>query len=832
MSKYIRLLRRLAKDGCLTADTAEALINANIEDGGPGSGNHGHKGRPGKRGGSAKKGAGGSAPNPKEMKTGESFKWVRTDPKGRQETETIRKTPNGFESEVATWYSGNLGKSEVNENYVNQILSKAKPGEIEFINGFNPHGNMTGSNLIWGKGTEELARAGHGTGARYNHNGKMDLEKKQKELESIQVKMVQQEEAGRKRDYYVAYSDNGGQRVMMPASHYSPEDVKKMFAKVNKLPPQETGKSSEISPPMKEYVDSIVKELRKRIDPEYPFESGLVRDLSNDLHWVNQAESRDEFIERGEQTLEHWRDEHFISQAGIEDPLWDDWFSDQLDEFDKVLQSEKEKRDKESPMEEGGKEPPSEGEPYGTSEKTEHGSLKRDASSSDRMMKDFSEKCKTSEDVEKFLTDMAPGTAFRWKTPGKKKNYDWAIKNADGSLTFISKVDGSQTVYSPGALAADIAEAGKGVPTDAIGEFCVPKKTASGKDAYWTAKRQFAQLEHNPGDDYTGKRVSMDESIQNNIDRNDGKASYPKEKGNASKEYTSVQKDEKGRILSAGKPVGVLSKGSGVTGIDPKDIAKKNPDDMVYNTLSEHCVETQDGRLVLTSEREELHQKIISKLFEKARKPADGKKVATFLGGGSAAGKGTIQGPDSGVDFPSAEDSPVIDADKLKESLPEYTDTAFSDEHESAASYAHEESSSLAKRAMQAAIANGYSFTLDGTGDGNIESMLKKIKQAQDNGYAVNGVYVTCPTEKAVERSVGRSKTDKYGRLVQPETVRNIHKEVSKIFPRVAKKMDHCELYDTDQGGKPVLIAVCDKGGPIHVINRKLYRAFRKKAKE
>lgn len=52
----------------------------------------------------------------------------------------------------------------------------------------------------------------------------------------------------------------------------------------------------------------------------------------------------------------------------------------------------------------------------------------------------------------------------------------------------------------------------------------------------------------------------------------------------------------------------------------------------------------------------------------------------------------------------------------------------------------------MAKRAMQAAFSNGYNCTLDGTGDGSIEGMLKKINDARDAGYEVSGVYVTCPT--------------------------------------------------------------------------------------
>lgn len=55
MGKYMRALRMIAKDGSLTADATEALLKANAleTDGGPGSGNFGHKGRAGQKGGSA-----------------------------------------------------------------------------------------------------------------------------------------------------------------------------------------------------------------------------------------------------------------------------------------------------------------------------------------------------------------------------------------------------------------------------------------------------------------------------------------------------------------------------------------------------------------------------------------------------------------------------------------------------------------------------------------------------------------------------------------------------------------------------------------------------------
>lgn len=63
MSKYTDAIRKLAKMKALDAESAEKLLNAHAEeqDGGPGSGNFGHAGRPGKRGGSAPEGGGGGS---------------------------------------------------------------------------------------------------------------------------------------------------------------------------------------------------------------------------------------------------------------------------------------------------------------------------------------------------------------------------------------------------------------------------------------------------------------------------------------------------------------------------------------------------------------------------------------------------------------------------------------------------------------------------------------------------------------------------------------------------------------------------------------------------
>jgi len=62
MSKYTNAIRKLAKIRALDSENAETLLNAHVreQDGGPGSGNFSHKGRPGKRGGSAPREGGGN----------------------------------------------------------------------------------------------------------------------------------------------------------------------------------------------------------------------------------------------------------------------------------------------------------------------------------------------------------------------------------------------------------------------------------------------------------------------------------------------------------------------------------------------------------------------------------------------------------------------------------------------------------------------------------------------------------------------------------------------------------------------------------------------------
>lgn len=278
-----------------------------------------------------------------------------------------------------------------------------------------------------------------------------------------------------------------------------------------------------------------------------------------------------------------------------------------------------------------------------------------------------------------------------------------------------------------------------------------------------------------------------------------------------------------GKTWSAqGKKSKELPNGSGTTKISEADVGTG------LHTINRHL--NADG--TLTPERAALHEKVVQDMFKGKEKPAPGEpKTFYFLGGGSASGKSRFTRPETADTYgvPNRDKCTVVDSDILKNSLPEYNEDSPSGttDRNKAASFAHEESSALAKRALQAAFDNGYNVTLDGTGDGGEESVLKKIDQARKAGYRVEGRYCTASIENAIQRNIERSK--KEHRLVSNDSVINIHKDVSQIFEKVAPKFDHIELWDHD-GPKPVKIAECNRNEKVKVLDKKLYKKFLDKA--
>lgn len=247
------------------------------------------------------------------------------------------------------------------------------------------------------------------------------------------------------------------------------------------------------------------------------------------------------------------------------------------------------------------------------------------------------------------------------------------------------------------------------------------------------------------------------------------------------------------------------------------DTADKTPGD----SLSQYT--GKNGELI--PERERLHREIIDSYFENVT-PVNGQATFTVMGGGPASGKSTMI--KSGV-ATLPQNSITIDPDAIKAKLPEYNKMlALNDP--GAANFVHEESSALAKRIMKIATEGNYNYTLDGTGDGTIISLTKKIKQAKAAGYSVQGLYATVPTQTAISRAVARGA--KTGRVVPISRITSTHKAVSQILPECAELFDSVKLYDTTDGG--ILIAVGGNGQKLTAIKGKedLFQAFLDKAFE
>ena len=243
-----------------------------------------------------------------------------------------------------------------------------------------------------------------------------------------------------------------------------------------------------------------------------------------------------------------------------------------------------------------------------------------------------------------------------------------------------------------------------------------------------------------------------------------------------------------------------------------------NPDGI--ETLSRHT--DHDGRW--TPERSRLHDQIVKQVRGTVHRQANPEFV--LLGGGTAAGKSTVTKTGM-VALPNA--CAIVDSDAIKDSIPEYQ-SMLKHNDVRGAGYAHEESSSLAKRALREAFAEKQNIVLDGTGDSELKSVESKVTQARLAGFKVKAEYCTCPVETAIARSAERAA--KTGRCVPDVVIKKIHASVSRIFPQAvsAGLFDEARLWDTDipQGQKPILIASA-VGRELKIHDEARWKAFLKK---
>lgn len=291
------------------------------------------------------------------------------------------------------------------------------------------------------------------------------------------------------------------------------------------------------------------------------------------------------------------------------------------------------------------------------------------------------------------------------------------------------------------------------------------------------------------------------------------------------------ERDERGRFGSGSgggdskpsdTPEGGSRKGMGDVPIGESRLADlqapARTNDQVPSTASAHIV---DGEF--TPERVALHDSIVEKALD-GIPPAIGQPQFYMLGGGPASGKTTAIS--SGVaDVPSTTEAVHINADEIKEMLPE-TQSMMAEGSPDWAAASHEESSYISARIVAAAQERGLNVVLDGTGDTSEKSLLGKIAQARVAGFGVQGVYVTIPTDEAVDRA--NSRAERTGRVVDESVIRDTHASVSNILPNVLDAFDSVQLIDNTNGARTIMTA---KNGDVTIIDSKAYNEFVAKGK-
>lgn len=310
---------------------------------------------------------------------------------------------------------------------------------------------------------------------------------------------------------------------------------------------------------------------------------------------------------------------------------------------------------------------------------------------------------------------------------------------------------------------------------------------------------------------------------------------------NESKEgYISKANASKVGNIKGGKNGDFTAKSDTSKLIDTKDAMGELKKGTI-NSLAEFM--DKDGNL--SPERQKVHDDIVESYFKDKIK-YDGQPTMIMSGGGPASGKSFVTKNAVGK-FDGADSLIKIDPDEIKQMLPGFENMAKdyyeggADESKNmnAAAFYHEESSALAKRIYAYALENGLNVVYDGTGDGSIGSVAKKIQQARDAGCKVEGEYVTINNDEAVKRNRGRyehgveeyEKAKSNGglnekgekvpapRLVPDDVVLGTHQKVTDISVEVAKMFDKYTLFDNNgKAGEQVAIAECVGDGKLKAI--------------
>lgn len=268
-----------------------------------------------------------------------------------------------------------------------------------------------------------------------------------------------------------------------------------------------------------------------------------------------------------------------------------------------------------------------------------------------------------------------------------------------------------------------------------------------------------------------------------------------------SKEYTETLKKVEESNRKKITPEMVIESAIKNLGLDAKKVRDTIELAHNYNErvkeygLETHTLYSKDG--AYTESRKELHKEILDDIFKNSdkAKPKDGEKPkVVFLGGRGGSGKSKFDGM-----VYDKENYIVLDADAIKEMIPEYQGyNAFE---------VHEESSAILNQALKMARKEGLNVVLDATMK-TLSSTERKIKDFVDSDYDIEMYYMHLPREKAAERAIGRFMGDR-GRYVPLHVLLDDMKHNEENFDKLKKYASKWAFYNNDvpsKNDKPILI--------------------------
>lgn len=184
------------------------------------------------------------------------------------------------------------------------------------------------------------------------------------------------------------------------------------------------------------------------------------------------------------------------------------------------------------------------------------------------------------------------------------------------------------------------------------------------------------------------------------------------------------------------------------------------------------------------------------------------KPIAFLMGGGSASGKSWLRGLICEEQAELGNEFIIIDADEIKELLPEYSELVQT-LPEQAASVLHDESSDIASKLLESSAQKMNNFIYDGTMK-NYSKYHSIISLLKSHGYVVRIVIADVDIDEATRRNEERFKATK--RLVPRVELINSHVRVAEVFFKLKDIVDEYMLYDTFEGYNVFAYKTLDEG--------------------